>query len=260
MKSTTAPLAFLLLLLLGTTFTPAKSATVQEDLETPDVVGEILDLDRSNITLAYKGDWILVVYAEWCPHCHRLMSVLPDVARELDGKVKVARLEGSDTFWVQLQFLLEAYPTIFHFHDGEARLYDGDRDAEDMVEYALEEWRKTPAIPYWKSPTSLHMRVMASYAEFVRAVYGKIEVVADRMDVDPLVLTIVLSSVCILILGFTLFRSARGKRREVEKKIKQQKEKKEKEAVKGETGANEDIKIMKEKQPKQKSKGKKKLD
>lgn len=252
-----------LALLLGTAFMPAKGAMAQEDLEVPEEAGEILDLDRSNISLAYKGDWILVVYAEWCSHCHRLMQVLPDVAKELDGKVKVARLEGSDTFWVQLQFLLEAYPTIFHLHDGEARLYEGSRDAEDMAEFALEEWRKTPAIPYWKSPTSLHMRAMASYAEFVRVVYGKIEIVAEKMDVDPLVLTIVFSIVCVLILGFTLAMSARGKRKDVEKKIREQKEKKEKkEEKKEEKDANEDIKIMKEKQPKQKSKSKpkKKLD
>lgn len=273
MKTAATTALLLLAVLLGTTFTTAKSAPTNEE---DDDFGEVLDLTYSNISLAYKGDWILVIYAEWCGHCQSLMKILPEVAHEVEGKVKVARVEGSDTFWTQMQFFIEGYPTIYHIHDGQVRLYDGDRDIDEMAEFALEKWVNTPAIPYWKSPTALHIRMLAGYAEFVRIVYVRIEMVADELDVDPIVLTVVFAVVCCLLCGLSLFLSARSKKKQLEKmKIKkqqeQQQQQQQKEAEEKKEDKTEEKKesvkknaaaaAAKTKQPsKQKPKNKKKLD
>lgn len=260
MKPTTKTTAASLLLLFTLFLGISAAATSQDDQDLPEELGQVLDLDYSNISLAYKGDWVLVIYAEWCPHCHSLMGILPEVAKEVEGKASVARVEASNAFWAQLQFFVEGFPTVYHLHNGQARLYEGDRDADEIAEFVLEKWAEVPAIPYWKSPTALHIRMLAGYAEGVRAIYSKIEIVADRLDVDPFVLTVIFAVLSCLFLIVVLTYSAKNQRKNALKKRKElEEEKKTKKSEKNVVKKNEDKK-KEVKQKKQQPKNKKKLD
>lgn len=264
MKPTTRIVASLLLLLLTLFLGTSAAATSQDEQDLPEELGQVLDLDYSNISLAYKGDWVLVIYAEWCPHCHSLMGILPEVAKEVEGKASVARVEASNAFWAQLQFFVEGFPTVYHLHNGQARLYEGDRDADEIAEFVLEKWAEVPAIPYWKSPTALHIRMLAGYAEGVRAIYSKIEIVADRLDVDPFVLTVIFAVLSCLFLIVVLTYSAKKQRKNALKQRKEMEEKKKtgtkRTNEKGGAKKNEDKKkeVKQKKQPS--SKNKKKID
>lgn len=160
----------------------------------------IAHLGRNNISLAYKGDWVVVVYANWCPHCRSLMEDLPELADALDGKARVALVEGDENVWAQAQFLLTAFPAIYHFHNGEARMFEGSPSEDAIEEFALSGWKGVEPVPWWRSPAALHMRGIAAYTEFVMGIYAHIEVLADRWDLDPLYLTI-----AIVVLSFALF-------------------------------------------------------
>ena len=45
-----------------------------------------------------SGDeiWLIEFYAPWCSHCKRFASAYENVAKDLQGKVKVAKVDGTE--------------------------------------------------------------------------------------------------------------------------------------------------------------------
>jgi hypothetical protein len=82
------------------------------------------------------------------------------------------------------QFMITQLPTIFHIKDGEVREYGrDDKSVKGLTKYLeVNMWIKTDPIPWYKSPTSLHMYGMgwlfqlAQYAqkleEYLRSEYN----------------------------------------------------------------------------------------
>src|SRR6476661_2839708 len=57
-------------------------------------------------------------WAEWCPPCHRIAPILDEIAREYDGKIKIAKLDVDYNPQVQAQYGVQSIPTLIIFKDG----------------------------------------------------------------------------------------------------------------------------------------------
>ena len=57
-------------------------------------------------------------WAEWCGPCRMVAPVLDELANEMDGKVRVAKLNVDENQQLAYQFQVSSIPTFILFKDG----------------------------------------------------------------------------------------------------------------------------------------------
>lgn len=102
---------------------------------------------RTNAQNANK-DSIVLVYADWCPHCKTMKPEWNEMKNRLGSNIKTIEIEDSDfdkdTKIKEMQdrelngeqLEIFGYPTMFKIHNGRADYYGGNRTADAMTEWA----------------------------------------------------------------------------------------------------------------------------
>lgn len=82
---------------------------------------EILHVNTENFeqeVLKNAGPVLVDFYADWCGPCKMLAPVLEELAKELDGKVKVCKLNVDDSSKIAADYSVMTIPTLILFKDG----------------------------------------------------------------------------------------------------------------------------------------------
>lgn len=95
--------------------------------------------------------WFVEFYAPWCGHCKSLAPEWAELATNLKGEVKVAKVDATENKNAGERFGVRGYPTIKFFPAGKkdessAIDYEGARNAAAMAEWARE---KTKDLKHW---------------------------------------------------------------------------------------------------------------
>lgn len=85
--------------------------------------------------------WFVEFYAPWCGHCKTLAPEWAELATNLKGEVKVAKVDATENKEAAGRFGVKGYPTIKFFPGGKkdddsAIDYDGPRTAQGMADWA----------------------------------------------------------------------------------------------------------------------------
>ena len=102
----------------------------------PEDIQEVSDAQFEE--LVKEGVTLVDFFAEWCGPCKTLAPVLTEVARELTGQVKFAKLDIEKSDLTAKSHHVTSVPTLILFKDGEEinRLV-GLRDAAVIKDFAL---------------------------------------------------------------------------------------------------------------------------
>jgi len=57
-------------------------------------------------------------YAEWCAPCRQIAPILDEVAREYEGRLKIAKVNVDENQRVPARFGVRGIPTLMLFRDG----------------------------------------------------------------------------------------------------------------------------------------------
>lgn len=60
-------------------------------------------------------------WATWCGPCQMLAPVLEEVAEELDGKVKIGKVNVDDQAVLAMEYKISSIPTLLLFENGEIK-------------------------------------------------------------------------------------------------------------------------------------------
>lgn len=156
-----------------------------------EVDASVAVLTMSNVSAAATGDWVVVLYAPWCPHCHALLEVLPALAQTLQAAetpVRVGTIDADAETAVQMQFSLSAFPTVYRVHDGAAyELPAGvERTATALARWATADWAQQAPVAGLRAPFGPVMRAFGLYSAFAIGVYRFLEVYAQQLGVPPM--------------------------------------------------------------------------
>ena len=61
---------------------------------------------------------LLDFFANWCGHCQKLLPLLDEVAVDLDGKVKIMKVNVDENKDLAQKFGIKGLPTMVLFKDG----------------------------------------------------------------------------------------------------------------------------------------------
>lgn len=126
----------------------------------------VIQLTEGNFDkLTASGEWLVTISAPWCFHCRNLEPTWKRVAERLVGRTNVAAVNAEEYPALATRFHIPGFPSIFHLRPGETRQYEGDRSEEDLVHFALEGWRDTAPVPFWRSPNGALSRVGVSLSK-----------------------------------------------------------------------------------------------
>lgn len=115
---------------------------------------KIIELSSDNFQdeIQNQGTILVDFWAEWCGPCRMVAPVLEELAEEMDGKVRIGKLNVDENQELSMQYQVQSIPTFVLFKDGEV----ADRMMGAMPKAAFEKFieRNVGAAPIGDAATA----------------------------------------------------------------------------------------------------------
>lgn len=85
--------------------------------------------------LKSEGKVLLDFYADWCMPCKMMSPIIDEIAEELQGKIKVGKINVDNNQELAMKYDVMSIPTIMIFENGTLlKTFIGVTDKNDLLE------------------------------------------------------------------------------------------------------------------------------
>lgn len=135
-------------------------------------LGPVRELSEDDWGEMLEGEWLVKFYAPWCPACQSLSSTWEVIAERVkEFNVNVAGVDVTNNPALSGRFFVTALPTIFHIKDGVFRQFKQARSEAVIYDFvAKAKWQEVDPVPWYQSPTSVHMSFLGMFFRFSMAI------------------------------------------------------------------------------------------
>lgn len=92
------------------------------------------DQNFTETVLKSKLPVLVDFYADWCGPCKMMAPVVEELAKELEGKVKVGKLNVDESPQTAEKYNILGIPTLIYFRNGEVvKSITGLKDKEEIL-------------------------------------------------------------------------------------------------------------------------------
>lgn len=81
---------------------------------------------------------LIEFYADWCPHCQRMMPIVNELIKEEGDKAYIVQIEGDNNPDLMKEYHVDSYPSWILYKDGQQVWRDGGEkplsELKDMVD------------------------------------------------------------------------------------------------------------------------------
>jgi thioredoxin 1 len=98
---------------------PAAKAGGQQPKRSFCMAHDVSDQNFEQEVLKASEPVLVDFFAEWCGPCKAMAPALEEVAKEMEGKVKVAKIDVDANPEITTRYQIQAMPTLILFKDGE---------------------------------------------------------------------------------------------------------------------------------------------
>lgn len=86
-------------------------------------MSEIIIKNQEEFDAIVNGEKVTLVdfFADWCGPCKMLLPTIEEVAKELDGKANVVKVNVDDNEEIAIKFKIMTIPTLMIFKNGEMK-------------------------------------------------------------------------------------------------------------------------------------------
>ena len=98
---------------------------------------QIVEVTKDNFeqeVLQAQQPVLVDFYADWCGPCNAMAPVIEELAKELEGKVKVGKINVDENPDIAVEYNVMSIPTLIVFKNGkEEKRLVGVRDKEELL-------------------------------------------------------------------------------------------------------------------------------
>ncbi len=96
----------------------------------------ITDAQFEEIVLKSDVPVLVDFWAEWCGPCKQIAPALEELSKEMDGKLKIVKMNVDENQKIPTDFRIQAIPTLMLFNNGEMV----DRQMGALPKSKIESW------------------------------------------------------------------------------------------------------------------------
>jgi thioredoxin len=99
-------------------------------------VGKVSDATFESEVIKASGPVVVDFWAEWCGPCKMIAPLLEEISANLDGKVKIVKLNVDENNATAIKYDIKSIPTLMIFKDGSV----ASRQIGAAPKQKLEQW------------------------------------------------------------------------------------------------------------------------
>uniref|UniRef100_A0A667WXH0 DnaJ homolog subfamily C member 10 n=1 Tax=Myripristis murdjan TaxID=586833 RepID=A0A667WXH0_9TELE len=101
---------------------------------------EVITLDRGDFEAAVNSGeiWFINFYFPRCSHCHQLAPTWREVAKEMEGVIRIGAVNCGDNNRLCRSKGITSYPSLYIYRTGQVSKYHGERSKENLVQFSMQ--------------------------------------------------------------------------------------------------------------------------